>query len=150
MLMPTVISPLVFYAFYHFDIGPLLAAYTGVFLLGTAFIACGMFVSSLTENQVVSAMVTYGILVFFWFMTWNEEVANAPPRPGAPPPVALRSLLQLLARRDRHAGLVFFAGLHRLPFLFLTLAVARHAQMAGDPECARSLLAGHPRARPRC
>jgi ABC-2 type transport system permease protein len=24
----------------------------------------------------VAAMVTYGILVFFWFMTWNEAVGN--------------------------------------------------------------------------
>jgi ABC-2 type transport system permease protein len=62
---------------YQFDVGPLLAAYLGIFLLGTAFIACGLFVSSLTENQVVSAMATYGILVFFWFMTWNEEAASA-------------------------------------------------------------------------
>jgi ABC-2 type transport system permease protein len=44
--------------------------------LGTAFIACGMFVSSLTEHQVVSAMATYGIVVLFWFLTWNEAVAN--------------------------------------------------------------------------
>ena len=45
-------------------------------LIGSAFIACGLFISSLTENQVVSAMVTYGILVLFWFLTWNEEVAT--------------------------------------------------------------------------
>lgn len=77
MLLLTVSSPAVLYAFYQFHIGPLLAAYLGLLLLGTAFIACGIFVSSLTENQVVSAMVTYGILVFFWFMTWNEEVARA-------------------------------------------------------------------------
>jgi len=66
----------VFYRFYAFDVAPLAAAYLGIFLLGTAFIACGMFVSSLTENQVVSAMGTYGILVFFWFLTWNEEAAS--------------------------------------------------------------------------
>ena len=76
MLLPTLINPAIFYHFYHFDIGPLAAAYLGIFLLGSAFIACGLFVSSLTENQVVSAMVTYGILVFFWFVTWNEEVAE--------------------------------------------------------------------------
>lgn len=76
MLLPTAINPLVFYLFHPFDVGPLLAAYLGLLLLGTAFIACGMFVSSLTENQVVSAMVTYGILVFFWFLTWNEEAAS--------------------------------------------------------------------------
>jgi ABC-2 type transport system permease protein len=77
MLLLTAINPVVFYRFYQFDLGPLLAAYLGIFLLGSAFIACGLFVSSLTENQVVSAMATYGILVFFWFITWNEEAASA-------------------------------------------------------------------------
>ena len=52
----------------------MLAGYLGMLLMGSAFIACGLFISSLTENQVVSAMVTYGILVLFWFLTWNEEV----------------------------------------------------------------------------
>ncbi len=76
MLLPTLVGPLLFYQYYQFDIGPLAAAYAGMLLLGTAFIACGLFISSLTENQVVAAMGTYGILVFFWFMTWNEEVAD--------------------------------------------------------------------------
>jgi len=76
MLLSTLINPLLFYRFYAFAIGPLAAAYFGIFLLGTAFIACGLFVSSLTENQVVAAMGTYGILVFFWFLTWNEEAAG--------------------------------------------------------------------------
>ena len=76
MLAPTVANPILFYNFYQFDVGPLLAAYLGILLLGTAFIACGLFISSVTENQVVAAMGTYGILVFFWFLTWNEEVAG--------------------------------------------------------------------------
>ncbi len=76
MLIPTVVSAAVFYQFHAFDVGPVLAAYFGMVLLGSAFIACGLFVSSLTENQVVSAMVTYGILVLFWFLTWNEDVAS--------------------------------------------------------------------------
>jgi ABC-2 type transport system permease protein len=76
MVAGTATCPVVFYWFYQFDPGPLLAAYLGLILLGTAFITCGVFVSSLTENQVVSAMVTYGILVFFWFMTWNESIAS--------------------------------------------------------------------------
>jgi ABC-2 type transport system permease protein len=76
MLLPTTISIALFYQYYAFHIGPVLAAYLGMLLLGTSFIACGMFVSSLTENQIVSAMGTYGILVFFWFVTWNEEAAS--------------------------------------------------------------------------
>lgn len=76
MLAPTALNPLVFYQYHQFDVPPLLAAYLGTFLLGTAFIACGTFISALTENQVVAAMGTYGILVLFWFLTWNEEVAD--------------------------------------------------------------------------
>jgi ABC-2 type transport system permease protein len=76
MLAPTALGPAVFYRYYPFDIAPVLAGYLGMILIGSAFIACGLFISSLTENQVVSAMVTYGILVLFWFLTWNEEVAT--------------------------------------------------------------------------
>jgi ABC-2 type transport system permease protein len=75
MLLPTAVGPLAFYFYYPFDVAPVLAGYLGLLLIGSAFIACGLFVSSLTENQVVSAMVTYGILVLFWFLTWNEEAA---------------------------------------------------------------------------
>ena len=77
MLLPTMLGPLLLHQYYQFDVGPVVAAYLGMLLLGTAFIACGMFISSLTENQIVSAMGTYGILVFFWFVTWNEEAASA-------------------------------------------------------------------------
>jgi gliding motility-associated transport system permease protein len=120
MLLLTAINPVIFYRFYEFDVGPLLAAYLGIFLLGTAFIACGLFVSSLTENQVVSAMATYGFLVFFWFMTWNEEAAS-------------QSILQAMLRLslfDRFYNFsrgvidtrdVAFFLLFAMFFLFLTL-----------------------------
>lgn len=67
---------IVFYVFFPFDLGPPIAGFVGLLLLGTAFIACGIAASTLTENQVVAAMLTYGVLVFFWFMTWNEAVGD--------------------------------------------------------------------------
>jgi gliding motility-associated transport system permease protein len=76
MLVPTAVGPILFHHYHAFDVPPVLAGYLGMLLIGSAFIACGLFVSSLTENQVVSAMVTYGILVLFWFITWNEEAAS--------------------------------------------------------------------------
>ena len=72
MLAATAIGPLVLHALHPFAVGPVLAGYAGLLFLGTAFIACGTAASTLTENQVVSAMLTYGVLVFFWFVTWNE------------------------------------------------------------------------------
>ena len=56
--------------------GSLLAGYLGLFLLGTSFIACGIFISSLTENQIVAAIGTLGVLILFWFLTWNEAIAE--------------------------------------------------------------------------
>jgi len=76
MLAATAAGPLILHAYEPFHVPPVLAGYLGMLLLGTAFIACGLFISSLTENQVVSAMVTYGVLVLFWFLTWNEEAAS--------------------------------------------------------------------------
>lgn len=119
MLLPTVINPVVLYQYYQFDVPPLFAAYLGMLLIGTAFLACGLFISSLTENQVLSAMGTYGVLVFFWFMTWNEEAVNS----------RLLGFLQGLSLFDRFFNFargvidtrdVAFFLLFSLLFLFLT------------------------------
>jgi ABC-2 type transport system permease protein len=58
------------------EIAPVFAGYLGILLLGCALIACGLFVSSLTDNQVVAAIGTMGIFIFFWFLTWNEMIGS--------------------------------------------------------------------------
>jgi ABC-2 type transport system permease protein len=72
MLAGTLVGPAILWAFHPFPLGPLAAGYLGLFLLGVAFIGCGLAASAVTENQVVAAMLTYGVLVFSWFATWNE------------------------------------------------------------------------------
>lgn len=42
----------------------LISSSVGILLIGAAFIAIGLFVSSLTENQLVAAIGTMGILIF--------------------------------------------------------------------------------------
>lgn len=42
----------------------LISSSVGILLIGAAFIAIGLFVSSLTENQIAAAIGTMGILVF--------------------------------------------------------------------------------------
>lgn len=76
MLALTIVNPIVFYQMYAFDVAPVAAAYFGTVLLGTAIVACGLFVSSLTENQIVSALVTYALLMLLWFLTWNEQAIS--------------------------------------------------------------------------
>jgi ABC-2 type transport system permease protein len=72
MLAATAVGPAVLWALHPFAIAPVAAGYLGLVLLGAAFLACGVAASTVTENQVVSAMLTYGVLVFSWFLTWNE------------------------------------------------------------------------------
>jgi len=76
MLAFTTAYPIITSLLYDIDIAPLVAGYLGLFLLGSSFIACGILISSLTENQIVAALGTYGILLMFWFLTWNEAIAN--------------------------------------------------------------------------
>ena len=48
------------------DAGPLLSGYLGLFLLGAGFLAVGVFASSMTSNQIVAAVLTFGILLLMW------------------------------------------------------------------------------------
>jgi ABC-2 type transport system permease protein len=72
MLAGTAIGPAVLYVMHPFAVAPLAAGYLGMLLLGVAFIACGLAASAAAEQQVVSAMLTYGVLVFLWFVSANE------------------------------------------------------------------------------
>jgi ABC-2 type transport system permease protein len=56
--------------------GPLATGFLGLVLMGAMFLAIGLFASSLTENQIVAAMVTFGILLAFWIVGWTAEFAG--------------------------------------------------------------------------
>src|SRR5439155_19845921 len=45
--------------------------YAGLFLLGAAYMALGLFVSSLTESQVVAALITFVVLLMTWIIGWT-------------------------------------------------------------------------------
>lgn len=48
-------------------IGETFCAYLGYFLFGALLISIGLFVSTLTENQIVAAVLTYGITLALFF-----------------------------------------------------------------------------------
>lgn len=47
------------------DAGLIVANYLGLVLMGAAFISVGVLASSLTENQIVAAVVSFSLLLFF-------------------------------------------------------------------------------------
>jgi ABC-2 type transport system permease protein len=76
MLVLTFVYPLLVAWTTTLEWGPLVTGYLGLFLQGAAFIAIGILVSSLTENQIVAAVATFGTLLFFWVISWASEAAG--------------------------------------------------------------------------
>lgn len=68
MLALTFYYPILLMWFGDPDMGPIVTGYLGLFLLGGASLAVGLFASSLTSNQLVAAMVAGGIIFALWFV----------------------------------------------------------------------------------
>jgi ABC-2 type transport system permease protein len=49
---------------------PVVTAYLGLLLLGGCFISVGLFISSLTKNQIVAGMVTFAVFLLLWVIEW--------------------------------------------------------------------------------
>jgi len=52
------------------EVGPIASGYLGLLLLGGGFIAVGLLVSSLTRNQIVAGMATFGTFLMLWVISW--------------------------------------------------------------------------------
>ncbi|HXV28216.1 MAG TPA: ABC transporter permease [bacterium] len=102
------------------DWGPIAMGYLGFFLLGCAYLALGLFISSLTENQVINTVITFAALVSLWALDWLANAVNPPWRQW------LIGLSPLSHYRDFALGIldlshVVYFCFFTLYFLFLTL-----------------------------
>ena len=120
LLALTLLYPGLIAYFTRVEWGPIFAGYFGLLLTGAMFLAAGVLVASLTENQIVAAFGTFGILLAFWVVGWGAEFAGG----------TLRSLFQYLSIGDHLDGftrglidtkdLVYYLSVTALA-LFLTL-----------------------------
>ncbi len=60
----------------NLEMGPLFASYLGLLLMGGAFIAFGLLASSLTSNQIVAAVISFGALLLFWVIGFSAQTAG--------------------------------------------------------------------------
>lgn len=73
MIFLTLLYPILLLIIGNPDKGPLITGYIGILLLGLSFISIGIFCSSLTKNQIVAAVLCFGLLLLIWTFGW---VAN--------------------------------------------------------------------------
>jgi ABC-2 type transport system permease protein len=55
---------------------PIVTAYIGLLLMGGCFVSLGLFISSLTKNQIVAGMVTFAVFLLLWVITWIGSAAG--------------------------------------------------------------------------
>jgi ABC-2 type transport system permease protein len=67
-LVISLVYPAFLFAYGEPDPGPLLSGYLGLLLLGAAYLVVGLFVSSLTNSQVIAFIGSLGIILVLFFL----------------------------------------------------------------------------------
>ena len=69
----TMLYPLIVALNGSLEWGAAVSILTGFLLMGLAFVGFGLFVSSLTEHQIVAGVAGLGGLLFFWLVGWAAD-----------------------------------------------------------------------------
>jgi ABC-2 type transport system permease protein len=78
-LLAILIAPTITYFFIaeyagaRFEYASIVTGYAGLYLVGLSFLALGLFTSSLTDQQAVSAGLGFVVILFFWVVGWMAE-----------------------------------------------------------------------------
>jgi len=70
LVMMLMLMPLSLYAGTSLDVGKLFSIFLSMLLLLGAFTSIGLYLSSLTENQTIAAVSTFGALLMLWMIDW--------------------------------------------------------------------------------
>ncbi|OPX35910.1 hypothetical protein B1H10_00160 [candidate division KSB1 bacterium 4484_188] len=76
MLIPTMIFMLLLFIYGNPEFWPVVSGYLGLLLLGSAFIAGGLFISTLTENQIIAAIGGFGLSLVLWIIGWAANFSG--------------------------------------------------------------------------
>lgn len=70
------IFPLILMIFGDPEVGVMFAGYIALALLALTFVAVGLFTSSLTQNQIIAAISSFGILILLYVISWPAEAGG--------------------------------------------------------------------------
>jgi len=70
MLAVTLFHLAVLFKFGRPEWKPIMTSYLGLILFGGCFISLGLFISSLSKNQIVAGSVTFLIFLLLWIINW--------------------------------------------------------------------------------
>ena len=109
----------------------LMVQYVGFFLIGATFMAIGVFVSSMTESQVVAAVVSFAVAAVIWL---GDSMLTSL---GSEALTDIASSLNMLARYQSFADgivgfspLIYYVSISGL-FVFLTVRAIERRRWTG-------------------
>jgi ABC-2 type transport system permease protein len=120
----TLLYPLILAWFGSVELMVVLGNYSGMILLVCACIAIGLFISALTENQIIAAVLTYSVLLALWLLdSAGQEIVK-----GLPGKFISYLSLNTHYREFTYgifnpAGMVFFLTLTALFLVFSIMVV---------------------------
>jgi len=113
MVVATGINLIPLFLYGNPDTTTILSGYIGFLLLGMACLAIGQFFSALTQNQIIAALITWPVLLGFWFVGHFQ---------GFQQTGFMRSLSEYLSFAEHYGD--FIRGLMRSEAVVFFLAVS--------------------------
>jgi ABC-2 type transport system permease protein len=76
MLLVTMLYMAILFKIGNPEWRPLVAGYIGLLLMGGCFLSIGLFLSSVTKNQIVAAFLTFATFLMLWIINWLGESSS--------------------------------------------------------------------------
>lgn len=112
MLLTTLVPMSTIFFFSDPAWGPIATGYLGLVLYGLALLSIGLFISSLTENQIIAGVISFGVIFLLWLLDLVAQ--NSGTTTGA-----VLNYLSILAHLDDFMGGVLVTS-HVIFYLSLT------------------------------
>ncbi len=77
-ILVSLIFPAIMFAYGNPALSEIISSYIGFILLWGAFISVGVFISSLTESQMIAGVLTFASLLLIYFINWFQSSVQNP------------------------------------------------------------------------
>jgi ABC-2 type transport system permease protein len=73
MLLVTMLYMAIVFIYGNPEWKPIATGYLGLLLMGGCFLSVGLFISSVTKNQIVAGFLTFAVFLMLWVINWMAD-----------------------------------------------------------------------------
>ena len=129
-LLATAVFPIILVIYGDPNIGGIFASYFGFFLFGSAMIAVCSFIASFTDNQVIAAIASFGLLFLLVMLSSFAKSVEVPVLKDILSALAISARYDEFIRGIFRPGPVSYYICYAAVFLYLTVMNIKRRQLA--------------------